>query len=108
MKTKVVVIGNEFLVTGMRLAGVSEAIVVDKDGFQDAMERVTSDKTYGVVIVPESMYNLLDWRMRKRLEVDVHPVIIQIPEPGVESEESGRIRALIKRAIGFDVMAKKN
>ena len=107
MKTKVIVVGNEFLVTGMKLAGVSDTIITDNEHFQEVIESVVSNKTYGIVIVPESMYDVLDWRLRKRLESDVHPVIIQIPEPGVESEEGGRIRALIKRTIGFDVMAKK-
>ena len=59
------------------------------------------------MIVPESYYNLLDWRLRKQLEEGVKPVVIQVPEPGTESKEGERIRALIKRAIGFDVMAKK-
>ena len=91
----------------MRLAGLHNAIVTDDEHFQDVMKKITLDKTYGVVIIPESMYNLLDWRLRRNLEGGVYPVVIQIPEPGTNSMEGERIRALIKRAIGFDVMAKK-
>lgn len=107
LKTSVIVVGNEFLVSGMKLAGIQDAIITDNEHFQSVMEKIIADKNYGVVIIPESMYNELDWRLRSSLETGVRPLIIQIPEPGTKSMEGDRIRALIKRAIGFDVMAKK-
>lgn len=104
---KIVVIGNEFLVLGMKLSGISNVIVADKNTFEDTVKKTISDESCGILVVPETMYNSLDWRLRKRLENGVKPVVIQIPEPGTKSKEGERIRALIKRAIGFDVMAKK-
>ena len=107
MKSRILVIGNEFLTTGMKLAGIRNVVTTDKDHFQDEVKKAIDDETCGILILPESMYNMLDWRVRNRLETGVKPVVIQIPEPGTESKEGERIRALIKRAIGFDVMAKK-
>ena len=107
MASRIVVIGNEFLVLGMRLAGIHDGVVVDTEGFEEEVKKAMADESCGILVVPESMYNALDWRIRKKLEEGVKPVVIQIPEPGTESKEGERIRALIKRAIGFDVMAKK-
>ncbi len=44
--------------------------------------------------------------MKKKLETMASPVIVPMPDSGGESTEGEQIRALIKRALGFDLGKK--
>jgi len=107
VKAKMMVIGDASLVTGFRLAGLEDCIQTTKDDFQKELESVLERTEYGILVVNESMYNSIDWRLRKKLDGMAYPVVIPMPDVSGESTEGDEIRSLIKRALGFDLAAKK-
>jgi vacuolar-type H+-ATPase subunit F/Vma7 len=53
------------------------------------------------------MINKVDWRLKRKLSSIAYPVIIPMPDQSGKSSEGDEIRNLIKRALGFDLGAKK-
>lgn len=100
------VIADAPLVTGFRLAGLEDCVLTSEETFQKDLEEALAKKEYGVLVVNELMLNIIDWRLRKKLDSLAYPVIIPMPDVSGESTEGEEIRGLIKRALGFDLAAK--
>ena len=107
VKAKMMVIGDSSLVTGFRLAGLEDCVQTTKENFQKDLEAALAKPEYGILVVNELMLNTIDWRLRKRLESQAYPVVIPMPDVSGASTEGEEIRALIRRALGFDLGAKK-
>jgi vacuolar-type H+-ATPase subunit F/Vma7 len=107
VKAKIIAIGDPALVMGFRLAGIDDTIVVTEKTMQQEMEKTLQNKEYGVIITSEAMLNKIDWRLKRKLEGIAYPVIIPMPDHTGKSTEGDEIRNLIKRALGFDLGAKK-
>ena len=107
MKSKLAVIGDARLVEGFQLAGIEHLFPVSSTEFQSTFESLLSKPEFGILVVNESMLGVIDWRLKKKLDLLAYPVIIPLPAPGQKSEEGDAIRSLIKRALGFDLGAKK-
>jgi len=106
VKAKIMVIADAPLVTGFRLAGLDDCILTTKERFQDDLEAALGKKEFGILVVNELMLNEIDWRLRKKIEGLAYPVIIPMPDVSGASSEGEEIRALIKRALGFDLAGK--
>jgi V/A-type H+-transporting ATPase subunit F len=106
VKAKLLVIGDEPLAIGFRLAGVENVIQASKDDFQRKLEAALENKEFGVIVVNELMFNTIDWKLRKRIETNPYPIIIKIPDISGSSEEGESIRELVKRALGIDITTK--
>jgi vacuolar-type H+-ATPase subunit F/Vma7 len=107
VKAKLMVIGDASLVTGFRLAGLEDCVQATRDSFQKELEAALAKPEYGILVVNEMMYNSIDWRLRKKLDGLAYPVVIPMPDISGTSSEGEEIRGLIKRALGFDLAAKK-
>lgn len=107
-KVKIVVVGDPTLVTGLTLAGLEHSIITTKDNFQGNLEKVIKDDQYGVVVVQEDMLQQIDWRLKRKLDHIAYPVVVPVPGLSGESKEGDDLRNLIKRALGFDIMMKKD
>jgi vacuolar-type H+-ATPase subunit F/Vma7 len=107
MKSKILVLGDAPLVMGMRLAGLEDTITVDESGYQEELEKAIGNQTYGVIITNEIMLGKVDWRLKKKLDSIAYPVVVPMPDYSGQSAEGDEIRSLIKRALGFDLGAKK-
>ncbi len=105
-KAKILVLGRPPLVQGFQLAGLEDCIVAGEDVFQDELEKVLNNPRFGILVVNESLLNSIDWRIKKKLDSIAYPVIVPMPDKGVESTEGAEIRQMIKRALGFDLGAK--
>lgn len=92
---------------GFQLAGLENVILTSKEDFQKNLEETLANNAYGIIIANESMLNEIDWRLRKKLDTIAYPVVVPIPDVSGESKEGDEIRNLIKRALGFDLGAKK-
>jgi len=101
------VIGDASIVTGFRLAGLEDCVQTTKEGFQKELEGVLARPEYGILVVNEQMFNGIDWRLRKKLDSMAYPVVIPMPDVSGSSTEGEEIRGLIKRALGFDLAAKR-
>ena len=107
MKAKIVVIGDAPLVMGFRLAGIDNTVQVSEGTVQGEIEKALANPEIGIVITNETMLDKIDWRLKKKLDTIAYPVIIPMPDYSGKSTEGDEIRNLIKRALGFDLGAKK-
>ena len=107
VKSKIIAIGDPPLAMGFQLAGLQNVLLVTKDDFQKTLEETIANPDYGIIIVNEKMLNDIDWRLRKKLDTIAYPVVVPVPDVSGESKEGDEIRGLIKRALGFDLGAKK-
>jgi len=107
MKAKMLVIGDAPLVTGFRLAGLENTVQCSDQTFQAELEKSLGIPEFGIIVCKESMLAKIDWRLRKKLDSIAYPVIIPMPDYSGKSAEGDEIRNIIKRALGFDLGAKK-
>ena len=107
VKTKIVALGDAPLVTGFQLAGLEDTVLVPKKQFQDKLEQFLKTQEFGIIIVNELWLNDIDWRIRKKIDSIAFPVIVAVPDISGKSAGGEEIRLLIKRALGFDLAAKK-
>lgn len=107
MKAKIIVIGDAPLVMGFQLAGIEHAVTANESSFQNELEKALGEKDFGIIISNEYLLNGIDWRLKKRLDSIAYPVVIPMPDYTGKSAEGDEIRNLIKRALGFDLGAKK-
>jgi len=106
-KSKIIAIGDAPLAMGFQLAGLQNVVLTTSSEFQAALEAALANPEYGIIIANEKMLNEIDWRLRKKLDSLAFPVIVPVPDVSGESKEGDEIRGLIKRALGFDLGAKK-
>lgn len=107
MKAKILVLGDTPLVMGYRLAGIENTIAATEQTYQAELEKALANQEYGIIITNEYMLSRVDWRLKKRLDGIAYPVIVPVPDYSGKSAEGDEIRGLIKRALGFDLGAKK-
>ena len=107
MKSKILVVGDAPLVMGFRLAGLENTVQVSEQTIQAELEKALANPEYGVIISNENLLNKIDWRLKRKLDSMAYPVIIPMPDYTGKSAEGDEIRQLIKRALGFDLGAKK-
>ncbi|MEK6979771.1 MAG: V-type ATP synthase subunit F [Candidatus Micrarchaeota archaeon] len=105
-KAKIMVLGDAPLVMGFQLAGLENCILTASDKFQQKLEDYLQKPEFGIIIVNETMLNMIDWRLKKKLDSIAYPVIVPIPDISGKSTEGDEIRFLIKRALGFDLGKK--
>lgn len=105
-KVKIIVIGGPTLVTGLTLAGLEHSITSTEENFQSNLEKILTQKEYGVVVVQEDLLSGIDWRLKKKLDNIAYPVIVPVPGLNGKTAEEDDLRNIIKRALGFDIMAK--
>ncbi len=107
MKSKIVVIGDAPLVMGFQLAGLENTVQASESTIQAEREKALENREYGIIITNEKLLNTVDWRLKKKLDSIAYPVVIPMPDYSGKSAEGDEIRNLIKRALGFDLGAKK-
>ena len=107
MKSKILVLADEALVTGFNLAGLSDSIPVSEKNFTKELESALGKPEFGIIIVNEKMLANIEWRLKKKLDSIAYPVIVPMPDNTGTSAEGDEIKKLIKRALGFDLAAKK-
>ena len=93
--TKMIVLGDENTVTGMKLGGLKDCIIVEKDNVNEKIKNLPEDVDI-IIITKElmkSMGNAL-FRMKDKM-------IIELPEEYDEGEDM--ISRMIRNVIGFDM-----
>lgn len=107
----IAVIGDEDLVSGMRLAGVSHyCIVSDEREAKEVVKKVVSslleESSVGVIAIQEDYAPFIE-DITKMLQGEkrVFPVIIEVPSKhGAKyADVIAHYRAYIRRFVGFDI-----
>lgn len=102
------VVGDSALCTGFRLAGVERSFVAASDAEgEKEIARLMGEPGVGILIVQERLLENCDWRLKRRIESAAKPVVVTVPGLEGPAEQSESLAALVKRALGFDLMAKK-
>ncbi len=103
--SSVAVIGDNDTVSGFRLGGIKQAIVVN-----NAEEAIVAfdkflDDEISIIIITQQMANEIREHINKRIGFEVLPMIIEIPDKDGSSQgSSDQINDLIKRVIGVEMV----
>lgn len=102
---KIVMVGNELLTLGFKLAGVSESYnAADPKETESRMRELLSRSDVGIVIVSSSVRRQIrDRRLQDIMSESILPLVVEVPEPGESMAEEDTLRSLILRAIGIDI-----
>ena len=104
-------IGDEDLVNGIRLAGISRCYLIEGDrniraDVRRSLTELVSDPEIGIIVIQEEYAEFAeDMISSARGEKTMTPVIIEVPSKyGTKFEDIRAFyKAYIKRFIGFDV-----
>jgi len=111
-KLDIAVIGDEDLVNGMRLAGISKYhIIGEKDpdvseNIREALSTFLAEPEIGIIIIMEDyMGYISDFISRHKRDKKTIPIIIDVPSKfGTKYKDITRYyEQVIKKSIGFDV-----
>jgi len=103
---KIVVYGHGPTVLGFRLMGIEGEVVEQAKEIEKKIEDAISNGNIGIVLVEQSLFNKVDWRLKKRIENIASPVILPVAGTGAEEKEKESLDVLIKRALGFELKKK--
>lgn len=97
----IAIIGERELVLGFRLIGVENSFIAEDDeGLKKFMEIYKSDK-YSLIMLSENLKSQMDRKLLDSIETSTKPLVVFIPLPGGEEEES--VADLAKRILGVDI-----
>ncbi len=91
---------------GFMLAGVQGVFTVKAAEAEQKLSELMGSNEYSVIYISEKLNEQMDWRLKKKISNLAYPVIVPLPDITGESSEAANIKALIKRALGFDITAK--
>ena len=84
--------------TGMRLAGVDGVVVHERDELKQALEKVLSDPTVGIVLLTEKFGQEFPDIIRLERKM---PLLIEIPDRHGTGRQKDFITSYITEAIGL-------
>ena len=100
-------IGDEDLVNGMRLAGISRYCLIEGDQqVREALTELVNDPEIGIIIILEEYAkHAEDLIAGVRDKKSMTPVIVEVPSKyGTKYKDIGALyKAYLKHFIGFDV-----
>ena len=101
---KVVVVGDEDAVAGLKLAGVSEGRVVKTPSeAEEVLREVVRDEDVAVLVITEDVAAMAS-QLVQELYLRPRPAVVEVPSRrGAEEEREDPIRELLRRAIGVEV-----
>lgn len=107
----IAVVGDEELVSGLRLAGISRYYVINeehnaREDVRKALGELIDEAGVGVIVILEDYVEYVkDLLTRLRKGKRVIPVIIDVPSKlGTQCKDVvGYYKAFIRKSIGFDV-----
>lgn len=106
VKGKIAVLGEHHFTMGFMFAGVQDVLTVKGSEAEQKLAELLDSKQYSVIFISERQNGQFDWRLKKKISLLAYPVVVALPDISGESSEAANIKALIKRALGFDIMAK--
>jgi vacuolar-type H+-ATPase subunit F/Vma7 len=101
---KTVVLGDESLTLGFRLAGVSEWYSLEGDQAGDKLRELLKRDDVGIIIAGSSVRKSMDWRLQNAVEASSKPIVVFVPSKGEDEQESQMsLKELIRRSIGINL-----
>jgi vacuolar-type H+-ATPase subunit F/Vma7 len=101
---KTVVLGDESLTLGFRLAGVPEWYAVEGEEAANKLRELLKRNDVGIIIAASSLRKSMDWRLQNAVEASSKPIVVFVPGKSGEEEESQMsLKELIRRSIGINL-----
>ena len=104
-KDKTVVIGEDRVTLGFRLAGVSEWYTAEgAEGARKLSELLARDDV-GIIIASNSLRKSMDWKLQSKVEASSKPIVVFVPSRAGEEEgaEETSLQDLIRKSIGINL-----
>ncbi len=103
-KDNIVVIGDRATVTGFRLAGIGQSLVVaEPSEAAQKIETVLDQGSTSILVVTEKLMATLDWRLKKKIERMAKPVIVAVPDKSGPSAGAESLKDLVKKTLGLEL-----
>lgn len=98
---RIAIVGERELAIGFRLIGMESTFETgESDGAEKFMELYSSGK-YTLIMASEMIKSRLERRLLDQIEVSTNPLVVFIPMPGGQDEES--VGKLAKRILGVEI-----
>lgn len=98
---KYYVIADEDTVLGFSLVGLSGQAVHNGDEARDAWSRALEDDQNAVIIITESVADMIRGTVDRYLFSESFPLVVEIPDPGKKSSRD--LRRLVNEAVGVSI-----
>ena len=101
----IAIIGDLDTVTGFKLGGVKDGLVVKTDEeAEQAFDKLLSEKI-SIILITEKIAKNIREHINKQIGSDVLPMVIEIPDKsGSEETENEQMAYFIKRVIGVEMV----
>ncbi len=94
-------IGDEDTVLGFSLVGLSGQAVHTAQEAASAWARAIEDRNNAVIIITESVADMIRDTVDRYLFSESFPLVVEIPDPGASSSRD--LRTLVNEAIGVSL-----
>ena len=107
MDLSVKVLCTPEVAAGFSLAGLSVE-AVDASGASEAVRRLATDGTIGIILVEETLHRTLPEELRARLERLAVPIVVPFPSPTWERRGLAEqyVLEILRQAVGYRVRAR--
>ena len=95
------IIGDEDTVLGFGMVGVSGKVANSADEAQRAFQAILEDKEISIIIITESVADMIRSIVEKYLFTVSFPLIVEIPDRHSTKEGRPGIREMVNAAIGL-------
>ena len=107
MDLSVKVLCTPEVAAGFSLAGLSVE-EVDAAAAPDAVRRLATDGTIGIILVEESLHRALPEELRARIEHLAVPIVVPFPSPSWERRGLAEqyVLEILRQAVGYRVRTR--
>lgn len=109
--SSIAIIGDNDTVTGFRLGGIRECIVISNTESEKAREEAEKaldtlvENGVSIIVITEVIADSIRGYIDRKIGSDVLPMIIEIPDKsGPSKRDSDPMGELIKRVIGVEMV----
>ena len=103
-KQEIAVVADSATCTGFRLSGVQNVFRAEGKEAEKKILDLLEKEEIGIIIVNEKLLEKIDFRLKKRIDRTAKPAIIAVPDKRGESKEGESLKAMIRRAIGIELV----
>ncbi len=102
---KVTVLADPDSADGFRLSGVEVIELKEGQEARETLAKLLDDDTVGIIAISDDFMPFIDERTKNKIEKIYRPIVVEVPsKKRIEVGERGEfLRALIRRAIGFEI-----
>lgn len=97
--SKMIVIGDELTVMGMKFAGLKDCITADENTVEDAIRKVPGE--FDIIVMSAPLYKKAKGTLARLKE----KMVIELPDKEAGGEDM--VARMIRDVIGFDTSANK-